>query len=302
MSIEASTQQALYVLVTMLKNHLDMDLWMLTRVIENDWIIVATTPNQYGVESGTVLPWNESICCRMAKGLGPNLVPNVNDFAEYSAAPITGKLSINAYVGYPLYDENKTLIGTLCAIDPHTQVPHTLVAENDFINNVVALAENVFIQSYTINRLETAVNKLSAQSDIDDATGLPNQQQFFHLAQTHKAQYDPIGAPIAVMIVEIRGLSISTQGSGLSYDDTMRIVGVDLANHIRQSDVLCKLDGSHFGMLLLNVDTKYVSALVRKIPQLFEKYELKVSIGADVCRQGHSIEASIEKANTNRVI
>ncbi len=47
------------------------DLWMLTRVEGDNWIILQAEDHGYHVTPGTTLSWAESFCIEMVRGNGP---------------------------------------------------------------------------------------------------------------------------------------------------------------------------------------------------------------------------------------
>lgn len=288
-------------IITLLKEKIDMDLWMFTRVLGGEWIIIAACENNYGVNSGDVLLWNDSVCSRMVSLEGPNIVPNIEKESDYCAAPIVKQLPISAYIGFPLVDENDDVIGTLCAIDQNVKTDE-LARQLEIIRPFLHIAQLLINQKDTIIRMQKALEIMEVQSEIDATTGLPNQESFFALALEKKLKYDALGLPIAIVVIEIAGLSLKRSDDSPNYEDSLRAITADLYSLLRSSDTLAKLDGSKFGVLMVNEENKYVSAMVMKISKYLERYKLNISIGADLCRKDDLIEQSIERANTNRMI
>jgi len=294
-------QKPLEALIALLKERINLDLWMFTRVIEDDWIIIAASENNYGIKSGDVLVWSESICSRMVGHEGPNIAPDITTIDSYNNAPIARHKPIAAYVGFPILNENEELLGTLCAIDQKPR-SETLTETNQFIQPLLNVAKTLINQNDTILRLHRALDKLNEQSSIDDITGLPNQEAFFQIAEETKHKYDALDCPIGVIVIDLGSFSLKRSDDGLQYEDLMRAVTADLSAMTRDADVLSKLYGNRFCMLLVNVDTKYVGSVVMKIAKNLERYKMNVSIGADVCRKGKEIQASISYANDNKIL
>jgi len=125
----ADYEEASRAIIKHLKAQFDFDLWMVTCVKGDDWIVLEASANDYGVKSGDVYNWHDSFCSRMVEAKGPNVAPNVEDVPAYVEAEIGKQFRIGSYIGLPMYTEQGVLFGTLCAIDPSTQ---TFNIEKDF--------------------------------------------------------------------------------------------------------------------------------------------------------------------------
>lgn len=109
-------------LLDLLRHRSGFGLVMLTRVIGDDWQVVAVTENPYGVAAGDVFRWSDSVCSRMIVADGPvEVIPDVAGHEVASAAPVTGRLAIASYAGAPVVGDDGRLVGTVCAIDPSAQ-------------------------------------------------------------------------------------------------------------------------------------------------------------------------------------
>ncbi len=58
-----------------LQGRLGFDLWMVTRALGEDWVVLNAADTGYGVESGDVFKWSDSFCSRMVAGVGPESPP-----------------------------------------------------------------------------------------------------------------------------------------------------------------------------------------------------------------------------------
>src|SRR4051812_30560722 len=94
-----------------LQGRIGMDLWMVTRTDDADWVVLSCADRAYGVEPGTVFRWADTVCSRMVRGEGPRVAPRAADVAAYADAPIRAELDVGAYVGVPLIDDHGELFG-----------------------------------------------------------------------------------------------------------------------------------------------------------------------------------------------
>ena len=123
-----SFEDASRAVLDFLQQRFGFDLWMVTRVQQDDWIILQASDHGYGVTDGTVLKWTDSFCSRMTQEQGPMIAPRSAEIESYTEAPIGQQLKIGAYMGVPLRHPDGRLFGSMCAIDPH---PKDNVGQND---------------------------------------------------------------------------------------------------------------------------------------------------------------------------
>ena len=63
-------RSALNSVIKILKHQVNFDLWMVTRVVDDDWIMLATSENSYGVNADDVKIWSDTVCCKMVDKKG----------------------------------------------------------------------------------------------------------------------------------------------------------------------------------------------------------------------------------------
>ena len=80
-------------------------LWMVTRTIQNDWIVLKSESNTYNVSDGDVFRWSDTFCYHMVQKKGPNIAPASDKIDAYVDARIAKALPIKAYIGYPLVND-----------------------------------------------------------------------------------------------------------------------------------------------------------------------------------------------------
>jgi hypothetical protein len=121
LEVEAVDERSLVQRVLhLLQQRTGFALVMATRVCDDDWRVVAATPNLYAVEAGDVFRWSDSICSRMVGSdrPGPWSVADVDADLGACSAPIRARVPIGSYLGAPIVGAGGEVLGTLCAIDP----------------------------------------------------------------------------------------------------------------------------------------------------------------------------------------
>lgn len=127
----AGPEHAASAVLTMLSQHVGLDLWMLTRVDGPQQTAVAVYPKAV-ILPGMYLPWASTFCRKMVAGEAPQVAPVVSAVPPY--AELRGPLSRlglgaigmpGAYIGVPLRLGDGSLYGTVCGFGMRAQ-PATL--------------------------------------------------------------------------------------------------------------------------------------------------------------------------------
>ncbi len=201
-----------------------MNLWMVTRVEGDRWVVLLANDDCYGIKSMDCFNWSDSFCSRMVRGDGPMIAPNANEVPAYRDAPIAARLQIGSYIGIPLTRKDNSLFGTLCAIDPDPRdaglCEHQSLVE-DFaraISGLLQLAEYQEAES----RSET-IKTLEPQLGLLGFYDFPTVWQF---AEGFEGPLRELGLYVAVIYMEITNLKQHAETDSLS--------DVKAAQHIQQ--------------------------------------------------------------------
>ena len=81
-------QQASDAVLELLQSRFPMGLWMVTRTVEDDWVVLQASDRSYGVTGGDHFRWSDSFCYRMVRGEGPNVAADSSSVPAYAQAPI----------------------------------------------------------------------------------------------------------------------------------------------------------------------------------------------------------------------
>ena len=113
-------------------------------------------------------------------------------------------------------------------------------------------------------------------SNHDVLTNL-NNRIFF---EAEKSRLDTIGQlPISIIVGDINGLKLINDGFGHSKGDEM-LVGVAklLKTACREGDVIARIGGDEFGILLPNTDSQAVQLICSRIDEACKEYAINESI------------------------
>jgi GAF domain-containing protein len=100
--------------------YLGWDVWLVTRVEGDRWIVLRAHPSTV-VRPGTTLEWDASFCQQMLAGAAPRLATVTAAVPAYAGRAVGPLRGIAAYAGVPIFDPDGELFGTVCGLASRAQ-------------------------------------------------------------------------------------------------------------------------------------------------------------------------------------
>lgn len=277
---------AAHAVLTMLRDRTHLRLWMVTRAVGEDQIVLKSENSPHGgysVLPGVVLDWGGSLCSEMVAGRGPFVAPRVADVPSYAAAHNRGGAArIEAYVGVPLHNADGTLFGTLCGFDPEPQ-PDSLKAEEQLVLLQAQLLATVLGAELDQEQQRRRAERAEAAANRDVLTNLWNRRGWDDLLAIEESRSARYGHSGAVLVIDLNGLKAVNDSRGhAAGDDMLRDCAAVLADTARDSDVVARLGGDEFGVLAVEIDPSRGAALADRITQALAKASVDAAIGLGV--------------------
>jgi diguanylate cyclase len=273
----ASFNEAADAVLQMMRALLQLDLWLVTRVHDEEWIVLhAFGEGPIGV--GDVLPLKATICSEMLEGRGPTVAPDLGKVPAYCAAPILRMHPVGSYAGAPLI-VNGTVYGVLCGMgaDPAAealseQAPHLVTAARTLST---ILAQQLHTESL-VRRAERA----ETEALVDDLTSLYNRRGWDQLVQHEQARARRYGHRHSVFIMDIDGLkTINDEHGHAAGDQHIVRTAQAIRSVIREHDVAARLGGDEFALLATETAADESASIGERLAQAFRNAGVSVSIG-----------------------
>lgn len=155
-----------------------------------------------------------------------------------------------------------------------------------------------------IAELEARIEKLERLADSDTLTPLPNRRFFFRAIERAVAQRARHGTPAALLFIDLDRLKEINDEHGHSVGDQALIhTAWLLREKIRSSDVVARIGGDEFGVLLEYAEPESAwdkaSVLVAavKASPLHGHLPIEVSIGVTALQSDDTAEAALARAD-----
>lgn len=139
------------------------------------------------------------------------------------------------------------------------------------------------------------VTQLRRQSETDPLTGLPNRAWLDRAGERELAQAGRYGRPLAVAVIDLDGLKTVNDTKGHTAGDALLArVAREFAGPLRTADLLARIGGDEFALLLPETDEQGAAALIERIRAASSA---GFSAGSATYRRGEELPALLHRAD-----
>lgn len=218
-----------------------------------------------------------------AKGAAPGVAP-IRNAARSSAPGQTGATDVTAIMGIPESEFTPNVRAAIMA----------LMAEVDRLRHDLAAAKD---------KLDT----LQGQADRDALLPILNRRAFVREMSRMMAFSERYEVPVALVYIDLNGFKPINDGYGHNAGDAaLTHVCEVFANNIRETDILGRLGGDEFGLILPKADigtakrkALYLHERLRERPFVWQDVALRISFahGVSVLQAGQTATDAIAEAD-----
>jgi diguanylate cyclase (GGDEF)-like protein len=283
--------------LSFLHQRIGMDLWMVTRADNEDWVVLAAEGPGYGLGAGDVYRWADTFCSRMVRGEGPRVAPQAADVPAYAALPITAQLPVGAYVGVPLVDGEGRLCGTLCGLNPWP-MPASLVQEQPLVEVFADMLSGLLSAELASTALVREAATARSEALTDALTGLANRRGWEIAVAAEEERCRRYGATACVVAVELDGMKppCDTPEQRAACDAALLRAAHALRQTVRKPDTLARLADDRFVVLGVECTTAEAMALLRRLEQGLQGAELSAALGMAMRKRSSGLFEAFDRA------
>jgi len=262
-----------------LYEHTGLRLWMMTRTEEEDWIVLQAEDHGYDVSEGTVFRWLDSFCSRMVLDIGPRVAPRAQDIPAYRKAPIAKQVTIGAYIGVPVTNDDGSLFGTLCAIDPDSQ-DNSLQEFQPLVELLASLLGSMLHYERCLVAQTRLLERRTVQAHIDTLTGVLNRTGWEETLATEELHCQSYGSPACIFILDLDGLKPLNDAQGhTAGDELLKATARTLLEVVPDGDFVARVGGDEFAVLAIECKREDASALQQRIESALAAAGISASVG-----------------------
>ena len=280
-----------------LYNHFGFNLWMITRTEGEDWIVLQTNDHGYVVQPGQVFKWSDSYCSQMVLGNAPSIALNSQEIPLYVKAGINQIVDIRAYIGKPLLNEDGSLFGTLCAIDPLPQ--HEIIENSDDLLELFSQLLSQILQiELKLNENQRISEKFKMESLTDHLTGLFNRRAWDRLIRLEEDRCKIYGHPTTIIMIDLNNLKkINDEYGHDEGDKLIEKTAQTIKDCVRTNDIVARLGGDEFAILNVETNLTDTEKLSKRIFNALTKVNIEVAIGIAVRDPSKGLKKAVKEAD-----
>ena len=264
-------------MLRMMRELLALDLWLVTRVHEEEWIVLHSLGDG-PVTTGAVLPLKATICNQMLSGHGPNVAPNVTDVPAYCDVPVMQAHPIGSYAGAPLI-VNGAVYGVLCGMSEEPQA-EIIVEQTPHLITAARTLSTILGQQLHSESLVRRVERAENEALLDEMTGLYNRRGWEQLVAHEQARGRRYGHRHAVFFMDIDGLKVINDEQGHEAGDALIMRAAEaIRSVIREHDVAARIGGDEFALLATETAGAEAGVIRERLAEGFRAAGVSVSIG-----------------------
>lgn len=266
--------------IAYLHQRLGFDLWMVTRLEGEDWIVLQAEDDGYGVKEGSVFRWADSFCSQMVIGNGPRVAPCSKAIPAYANAPISQQVPIGAYVGVPLTYSDGSLFGTLCAIHPSPQA-ETVTVELPLVELLAKMLSTLLAADLKAAEQARCTEQAQVAALSDALTGLYNRRGWDQLLASEEKRCRQYGHSACVISIDLNGLKQVNDLQGHAKgDELIRQAAHVIRETTRKQDVVARVGGDEFAVLCVECNLANGEMLIERMKTAFASVQLEAALGA----------------------
>ena len=280
-----------------LQRRLGFDLWLLSRTVGDQSVVLSSQDASYGIRDDRTLRWIATYCTRMVLGSAPNMRTRAADFQTFIRPPGADALPIGAYVGIPLKRADGSLFGTLCAINPRP-MPEIVSTDMPLVELFGRLLTTLLEQELAAQEQARRADLAEMEALVDVLTGLYNRRGWYQFLAREEHRCARYGHPACVVVIDLDNLKIVNDSLGhAAGDELLRRTARALQSTVREHDVVARVGGDEFAVLGVECDMSKAESLVNRLSRALEDEQIEASIGVSLRASNKQLAQTWEQAD-----
>lgn len=275
-----------------LRDRVGLDGWLVARRDGDDYVVLAAADDVFGTQAGAVTPWEDSLCARMADGTAPMVAPDVDLVPAYAHARESSGVDAKSFLSVPISAPDGVFLGALCGAGTEAR-DDTMVDLIPTVQLQAAMLGTLLSHELRIAQDLRTAERLGDTTQVDPATGAANRRAWDAALAKEERRARLHASSVAVVVLDLDMLRLVNQAGGHSSGDELLVRTASLLRaQLRGSDLVARLGGGTFGLLLPLTDLAGTRVLADHLASVLAANQVDASIGIGVRHNSTGLAAA----------
>ena len=202
-------------------------------------------------------PLSHSLCQHVVANAAPLVVADAREDTVLCTNLAIVDLDVVGYAGFPIAGPTGHVLGSVCAIDSKPRVWQAAELE--------ALADVAMLVGNELERRDL-VRRLALDARTDALTGMANRRAWDGELPSALRRAERLGHSLSVVLVDLDHFKAYNDRHGhQAGDGALRELGARWHGQIRDIDLLARIGGEEFGLLLPGCDAATALEIVERL-------------------------------------
>ncbi|HVF77109.1 MAG TPA: sensor domain-containing diguanylate cyclase [Solirubrobacteraceae bacterium] len=202
-------------------------------------------------------PLSHSFCQHVVANAAPLVIEDARRDPILSTNLAIVDLDVIAYAGFPIVSPTGHVLGSMCAIDSEPRVWEQAQLES--------LADIALLVGNELERRDL-VRRLAIDARCDALTGMANRRAWDEELPSALRRAERLGHPLSVVLIDLDHFKGYNDRYGHPAGDAvLREVGARWRGQLRDIDLLARIGGEEFGLLLPGCDAQAALEIVNRL-------------------------------------
>lgn len=251
-----------------------------TRLEQGDIVVLTLEGDGLGLKPGDSLNLGDEFCSQVLEGRFSTVVTNVPGATDGWYIPgMKPPNKVGAYIGSPLVLSDKSLFGTLCALDlnPMPQLSLSQIKTLEIVARMLSTILTLELQSLSQRR---SYERAKVESERDELTNLLNRRGWDRALLEEEARCSQYGFTASILVIDLDNLKEVNDSEGHRIgDELIRKTAQVIQQACRSGDVVARTGGDEFAVLTKGSSLEGLQAFARRIRIALMVSGISASVG-----------------------
>jgi diguanylate cyclase len=261
-----------------LQQHYPLDLWTISRVNQNDFIVLQFSNDHPQLKLGNTFKLEDTIFWRLPSTPETKIVQDIDKVAYYREAPISISFNIKGGICTPIY-VNGTLFGSLCGMHSTPLKARYTKSGPDIdaqVAKLISALEHDFAMIEELRKQEQS----AAAEHMDALTQVPDWRGWDILLDAEQLRCKTYGNKGIIINVDIADLKVINQTHSRETGDTvLKQTANTLKSLVRAHDIVARVGNDEFAVVCIDHPTLNASTLSAQIKTALKQQHIDCYVG-----------------------